>query len=246
MRHPRKPARLRQLPNASLAQVYAEHAGTRPHVIPWTLPPYDTMTPSPLDHLPRIAVLEALGQPEALGGFDASCEIASTLAREPDGRRELAEIAALGLSREDVSADRLRAALHGLGCAPELSERHAALLCDAVGDERPLVIAEALTALTRRGADAHAERALSLLRHPSAEVRGAALRYAARTRPTLAHGLLVAALEDPDPFVRFTAVEELYDARGRSAARYLSRLRNDPDDRVRELVGTIFDEASSA
>jgi HEAT repeat protein len=136
---------------------------------------------------------------------------------------------------------RLRAILLAMSfVTKKLSLRQRAFLCTLarglLGDERALVVAEAVDTLSQLACGAAPESISWLLEHPSPYVVGSALRYFARHDPEKAVPLLVGALKSGQPIVRQNAVDELDEMNYTPALAKIKRLLNDPDEYVRQAA----------
>lgn len=169
---------------------------------------------------------------------DAFAEVADALAATAGGREYLFAVADRVVDRagRPIDAERLRAALFGLGASDPVPPDVIALFQRYLGDDRPLVVAEAIDGLTQSADEGSRRVVLGHLAHPAPEVRSAALRFAVRVEPELARGLLLEALNDRHALVRETAVDALHESLGEEAQPFLKRLAGDPSGRVREAV----------
>ena len=105
----------------------------------------------------------------------------------------------------NLSGQRLRGAICGLGMAG--IGLHRILAYVASGDER--VACAAIDALRRVGTEDEWRVIFPLLKHESASVRSAAIRFARAVLGDRAKEFLSNALTDPAPLVRENALDEL-------------------------------------
>ena len=102
-----------------------------------------------------------------------------------------------------------------------------------IDDERELVAAEAVDGLAFGRTPLRDETVELLRRHPCPYVRGALLRYLARTRGPAAIDTLMAALKEDSHIIRENAVDELEELEAREAIPALRRLLDDSHQDVR-------------
>jgi HEAT repeat protein len=110
-----------------------------------------------------------------------------------------------------------------------------------LSDSRPLIVAEAVDGLRRRGAVDAGGLVIKLLHDKSPYVRGSAQRFFAQLDPTAAFPLLLDAVNDVDFIVRENAADEL-GALGRpEALAALNRLLDDPHPDVRQAAAEAIE-----
>jgi hypothetical protein len=145
----------------------------------------------------------------------------------PDRSKQRAILLAFSFIPEAVVKERSR----------ELSE----LLVAFLGEEDPVLVAEAIDSLKVLGYPLSFPDILPFVNHQSPFVIGSALRYLSRFYPHKAKLLLLKALRSPEPIVRQNAVDELDELGWRAAIPYLRVLLNDPDQDVREAARTALE-----
>jgi len=111
------------------------------------------------------------------------------------------------------------------------------LLPQYIRDLRPLVVAEAIDGLWRQKIPLTLIKVLALQADSSPDIRASALRYLSHVYPEGARQRLLNALDDKDPIVRETAVDELEWLGDAEAVPSISSLLSDPNPDVREAAG---------
>jgi HEAT repeat protein len=151
----------------------------------------------------------------------------------------------------DVDEKRLRAILVGLPFARQkLSARLRTEICkqarNLLGDDRPLIVAEAVDDLWLLNCPEAKADVLRLLYHPSPYVVGSALRFLARLFPEQAAPILEQALDAADPIVRQNAIDALDDLQYVPALSKIKRLVKDTNADVRQAARTAVSNLEAA
>ena len=131
----------------------------------------------------------------------------------------------------DIEPQRLAGALFGLSWSPA---DHACrpLLVENLSHPDEMVVQAAIGGLAHIHAAQDDQLVAALAAHHSPYVRGAVLRYWQRVFGPAARPRLLAGLEDPDPVVRFWALDTLDDLGEPRENPMIERLTNDPDPDV--------------
>ena len=107
-----------------------------------------------------------------------------------------------------------------------------------LGDNRPLIVADAIDALRHLGCRDAIKVVSPLLNHASPYVVGSVLRFFACHAPKKAVPLLEKALKSEEPIIRQNAIDELDHMNYRPALPKIRQLRRDPDKYVRQAART--------
>lgn len=140
---------------------------------------------------------------------------------------------------QSLSDKRLRAAIVGLGTVASPDNGISDLVIRYVGHSDPLVVAAAIDALRHAGS-VDWPKIEATLRHPSAYVRGAALRFARARLGARSLPMLVEHLRDSDPIVRQNALDELEGIATPQEAHLVASCLNDPSSDVRQAARTLL------
>jgi len=116
-----------------------------------------------------------------------------------------------GRAGSDQRPARLAGALFGLSWHGAADVEHRPLLLGQLGHPDELVVQEAIDGLASLGSSQDLDVVASHATHRSPYVRGAVLRYRQRVFDAAARPWLLAGLSDPDPVVRFWALDALDD-----------------------------------
>jgi len=119
------------------------------------------------------------------------------------------------------------------------------LLLHYLHDPRPLVVAEAIDGLWRQDIRLEPAEVPALQGDASPDIRASALRYLSHIYPDEARQRLLLALDDKDPIVRETAIDELDWLGEAEAAPSISSLLEDPNSTVREAAETAVANLAS-
>lgn len=141
---------------------------------------------------------------------------------------------------QDLSGTRLRAAIFGLGTSAGLDHSSGDLIFRYIDHSDVLVAAEAIDALRRMGL-ADWPQIEPALRHQSAYVRGAALRFAKAKLGAGAKPILVEGLQDADPIVRQNALDELEEIIAPQDIPLITPYLNDTSADVRQAARTLLE-----
>jgi hypothetical protein len=162
--------------------------------------------------------------------------------------RLLAESGELGVNLliERIPAaegERLRAILFGLSFAnrellERLLPRIRPVLLSYLGDQRPMLVTEAIGSLSCLGCAEDVDRILPLLHHDSPYVVGSALRFLSRHYPERAKPLLLQSLQSAESIIRQNAIDELDNLQCVEALPQLQPLLDDEDADVRQAAET--------
>lgn len=147
---------------------------------------------------------------------------------------------------EKVDSEHLRAIIFAL-TEPKLeSPILQARLLSYLGDERPLIVAEAIDGLRQQGETGAKDAVLALSGHPSAYVRNNVILYiGSMIAAEEALTLLKPFLTDTDAGVRETAVEEISHLGQPDAIEYLIPLLRDIDRYVRDAAEEAIEALES-
>jgi len=119
------------------------------------------------------------------------------------------------------------------------------LLPQYLHDPRPLVVAEAIDGLWRQNIPLALAKVLALQGDASPDIRASALRYLSHIYPDEARQCLLIALNDKDPIVRETAIDELDWLGDAEAVPSISSLLEDPNPDVHEAAETAVANLAS-
>ena len=144
---------------------------------------------------------------------------------------------------QSLSGKRLRAAICGLGMAASPDNGTSDLVFRYVGDSDPFVAAAAIDALQRIGS-VDWPKIEPTLGHPSAYVRGAALRFARARLGACSLPILVEHLRDDDPIVRQNALDELDGIATPHEVPLVAFYLEDPSAEVRQAARTLLDSVA--
>lgn len=143
---------------------------------------------------------------------------------------------------DHADTPRLRGILAALGAAKQHRQELEPFLVSFLGDQRALIVAEAIEALRDLTVGRVAEKVLPLAGHQSPYVRSSVLRYISHLGGRSSSEKLIAALADPHPVVRQTAVDELGELGIVEALPKLTDLlEHDSDPDVREAARTAVE-----
>lgn len=145
-----------------------------------------------------------------------------------------------------ASGDRLASLLVGLAPLRTTSPRLGNVLRRCLHDPAERVVMAAIDALRLQNDCEEKENVVLLREHPSPLVRGAVLRYVRICCPDQANPMLIAALDDRDPIVRGSAVDQLDELGIADASTILAPLLRDPDSDVRQAARIAMDHESVA
>lgn len=140
---------------------------------------------------------------------------------------------------------RLRGAVFGLGSSPKRDHRQQATLVSLLTHSDPLIVAEAIDAITRSGHTSSWSTVMPLLGHQSPYVRGAVARFATVALPSdQAFNFLINLLEDKHPIVKQNAIDELSQLGNLRAISYIRPYLDDPDEDVQQAAQTAINVLS--
>lgn len=141
---------------------------------------------------------------------------------------------------QSLSSKRLRAAICGLGLAATSDDGADAVISRYLGHSDALVVAAAIDALRRTGS-VNWSTVAPALKHPSAYVRGAALRFAKAKLGVASVPTLVDNLRDDEAIVRQNALDELTGVATSHEIPHIVLCLNDPSAEVRQAAQTLLD-----
>jgi len=139
---------------------------------------------------------------------------------------------------DDLSGQRLRGAICGLGLAEIRGSADRIKTYLTHGDER--IVNVAIVALSRVGVPGDWSLIKPSLNHSSPYVRGAALRFARAMLGLGAKPILVDALKDKSGAVRWIALDELDGLATNELAGVVEQLLSDPDSEVRDAAESLL------
>lgn len=146
---------------------------------------------------------------------------------------------------QSLSSKRLRAAICGLGLAAPYDNGSGAVVSRYITHSNALVVAAAIDALQRIGSVEWAE-VKPALQHPSAYVRGAALRFARSKLGAESVPVLIEGLRDSDAIVRQNALDELDGVATSQEIPHIALCLNDPSAEVRQAAQTLLESIADS
>jgi hypothetical protein len=146
---------------------------------------------------------------------------------------------------QSLSSKRLRAAICGLGLAAPYDNGSGAVVSRYITHSNALVVAAAIDALQRIGSVEWAE-VKPALQHPSAYVRGAALRFARSKLGAESVPVLIEGLRDSDVIVRQNALDELDGVATSQEIPHIALCLNDPSAEVRQAAQTLLESIADS
>jgi hypothetical protein len=142
--------------------------------------------------------------------------------------------------------DRLRGVLLGLSCERIHYSHVRPIFYAYLSDPRDMIVLDAIEGLGFSRDKRALSAVVALRAHPSGFVRGAVLRYFQHCYPKDAVPAALAALDDPAPVVRSSAIDVLDELL--VAVLYLDRIRpflKDPDKNVRGAAAWAINAAAN-
>lgn len=118
---------------------------------------------------------------------------------------------------------------------------HRPLLLGQLGHPDELVVQEAIDGLASLGSSQDLDVVASHATHRSPYVRGAVLRYRQRVFDAAARPWLLAGLSDPDPVVRFWALDALDDLGQEGDDQLIGQMTQDKDPDIAAHAQVIVD-----
>jgi len=146
-----------------------------------------------------------------------------------------------GRAGSDQRPARLAGALFGLSWHGAADVEHRPLLLGQLGHPDELVVQEAIDGLASLGSSQDLDVVASHATHRSPYVRGAVLRYRQRVFDAAARPWLLAGLSDPDPVVRFWALDALDDLGQEGDDQLIGQMTQDKDPDIAAHAQVIVD-----
>lgn len=144
---------------------------------------------------------------------------------------------------ESADAVHLQAILFGLSIAKGHEQEVIPILTRFLEDANDSILSRSIGGLTEIGDKNSYDRITAFLDHPSPYVRGSVLRYLSKIDGAQAITTLQAALTDPHPIVRESAIDEIDELEITKILYHEieNLMTKDPDEDVREAASTAIE-----